>query len=316
MRDDSKATMLGMAAILAALWVVLTCAGPALGGFTRDVGEAKVQPTSCGGLGSASDGRLGCPTPVGTPQKANSGTGSAGTDAAGARSLQDHRHPRMLSTEAGYLEDGGTTALTCGSSNQGKAQVLDDGRIQYCDGAGTSVVRSLPLVLFTQTANATVSNTSTETTVLGSGVGSLTLPTGLLNRAGSTLRVRVGGTFSTKATSAGNLTVRVKIGGTTVISRAGGLTDNVTASDAYFEAVATITTRTTGATGTTMAYGAVRLDTGAFQIGPSEWNMQGTAQPVTVDLTGTPALDVTAQFQTADASNTVTIRVATVEVLN
>lgn len=47
-----------------------------------------------------------------------------------------------LSIEAGFLEDGGAASLTCGASNQGKAQVMDDGSIEYCDGATTSVLRA------------------------------------------------------------------------------------------------------------------------------------------------------------------------------
>ncbi len=42
------------------------------------------------------------------------------------------------STEANFLADGGATSLACGASAEGKVQVLDDGYVQYCDGATTS----------------------------------------------------------------------------------------------------------------------------------------------------------------------------------
>ena len=45
------------------------------------------------------------------------------------------------SQEAAFLADGGASALTCGASNQGKAQVMDNAVLQYCDGATTSVLR-------------------------------------------------------------------------------------------------------------------------------------------------------------------------------
>jgi hypothetical protein len=45
------------------------------------------------------------------------------------------------STEAAFLTDGGASSLTCGASNQGKAQVMDNGVLQYCDGATTSVLK-------------------------------------------------------------------------------------------------------------------------------------------------------------------------------
>jgi hypothetical protein len=47
------------------------------------------------------------------------------------------------SGEANFLADGGVTSLTCGASNQGKMQVLDDGALEYCDGATTSVLQTV-----------------------------------------------------------------------------------------------------------------------------------------------------------------------------
>jgi len=49
----------------------------------------------------------------------------------------------VVSTEAGFFTDGGVTSLTCGGSNEGKGQVLDDGRFEFCDGAATSILRTL-----------------------------------------------------------------------------------------------------------------------------------------------------------------------------
>jgi hypothetical protein len=46
------------------------------------------------------------------------------------------------STEAGFLANGGATSLTCGTAAAGKMQVLNTGELQYCDGAGTSTLRS------------------------------------------------------------------------------------------------------------------------------------------------------------------------------
>jgi hypothetical protein len=48
---------------------------------------------------------------------------------------------RVDSTEVGFLTDGGSTDLVCGASAQGKAQVMDSGQLQYCDGATTAVLR-------------------------------------------------------------------------------------------------------------------------------------------------------------------------------
>ena len=45
---------------------------------------------------------------------------------------------RTASQEAGFLADGAAVDLVCGAANQGKMQVMDDGRVQVCDGATTS----------------------------------------------------------------------------------------------------------------------------------------------------------------------------------
>lgn len=66
------------------------------------------------------------------------GAGLAG-DASGEGSA-----PTMMtaSQEVGFLADGGSTSLTCGAAAGGKAQVLDSGAIEYCDGAPTSNLRT------------------------------------------------------------------------------------------------------------------------------------------------------------------------------
>jgi len=66
------------------------------------------------------------------------------------------------SQEAGFLADGGVTALTCGGGNQGKAQVMDDGTLQFCDGATTSAQQTAVNLGGTQTitGDKTFSGTS------------------------------------------------------------------------------------------------------------------------------------------------------------
>jgi hypothetical protein len=66
----------------------------------------------------------------------------------------------VASTEANFLTDGGASDLTCGGSNQGKAQVMDNGDLQYCDGATTSVLRKAAL----QATTVTVAGTANEIT--------------------------------------------------------------------------------------------------------------------------------------------------------
>jgi hypothetical protein len=72
------------------------------------------------------------------------GTGRTLTGGAGLAAIGDLSSDRTLATasqEALFLADGGASSLTCGSSNQGKTQVMDNGVLQYCDGATTSVLK-------------------------------------------------------------------------------------------------------------------------------------------------------------------------------
>jgi hypothetical protein len=78
------------------------------------------------------------------------------------------------STEAGFLTNGGATALSCGAGASGKMQVLNTGDLQYCDGAGTSVLRSGFLTQSGLTWNVTLTSCTTDPnngklTVNGSG---------------------------------------------------------------------------------------------------------------------------------------------------
>jgi hypothetical protein len=66
-------------------------------------------------------------------------------------------------------------------------------------------------LLFSQTADKTVANTTTPTGLFGTGVGSLTLPAGLL-AAGSVIRITMTGHYSTTGTP--TFTLAVNLGGT------------------------------------------------------------------------------------------------------
>lgn len=67
---------------------------------------------------------------------------TAGAGLSGGGDISASRSFATASGEAAFLADGGVTSLTCGASNQGKMQVMDDGEIEYCDGATTSVLQA------------------------------------------------------------------------------------------------------------------------------------------------------------------------------
>ena len=172
-------------------------------------------------------------------------------------------------------------------------------------------------VIFTQTANQTVVNTVTETTLIGTGVGTVTLPANFLKSAfgtaGRTIRITARGIYGTDLV-APTLNIRVKLGSTTVVST-GVITTAANLTNKFWEATAYITCRTSGATGTVMGNGAFLHDDALANNTLSIWGMTNTGT-TTINTTEAQAIDVTAEWGTADADNTITCQILTLEVLN
>lgn len=178
-------------------------------------------------------------------------------------------------------------------------------------GIGTQAARVpingfLPdLVIFgTSAAHAAVANSVAETSIVGvvPSTMSKTLAAGLLNAAGKTLVGRVVGRMGNTGTP--NITINVKLGTTTILTTTAKATATITGSHG-FALDFTITTLTTGATGT--------VDGGGFFV----YNVDGvtgtaidcpavSGAAVTLDLTAAQAVDITATWGTQSSSNTIT----------
>lgn len=164
---------------------------------------------------------------------------------------------------------------------------------------------------FTQTNTVTVANTVTETAISGTGIGSLTLPANQL-KVGKNLRVRAWGVLSSKAAAAGNLTIKIKLGSTVILSTTAiALTTSL--SNNLWQLDSDMTCRAVGGSGTIMAQGVFRTVNTLADI--AEGMSNGTST-ITVDTTGTLALSVTAQFSVNDVANTISCTNLTVEELN
>ena len=169
-----------------------------------------------------------------------------------------------------------------------------------------AVQQQLTGVIFTQTADATCANTVTETSILGTGVGTKTLPANFL-AAGKQVRLRMRAFFTTTASP--TLNIKFKIGGTTVAST-GAITHSSAAGSLLIDIE--FVCRTTGATGTVYVEGySARFASSGTGYG----EMKNTAT-TTVDTTAALALDVTATWSVASASNSVTVVIAAIEIMN
>lgn len=162
---------------------------------------------------------------------------------------------------------------------------------------------------FVQTANKTVANTVTETTLLTTGQGRIAIPNDYLI-VGRTIRCRLSGFISDTGTP--TLNIKVKLGSvtlaqTTAIALAGTVTNNV------WELVFDLAVRTVGATGTMIGQGRFWYDN-TTQTG-AHWGLPMTAA-ATIDTTVANSLDVTATWGAADVANTITCTNVLMEVLD
>jgi hypothetical protein len=174
-----------------------------------------------------------------------------------------------------------------------------------------------PRILFTSTANGTCGNTASETTIVGTGVGLMTLPANYLV-AGKTLRLTIYGAYSTKAATPGTLVIKVKLGATIILALP-ATTVTAALSKVPFVIDVIITCRTVGASGTVIGQGDLFLATATAQTGVSYMlPNQGTdaLTAVVKDTTGTILVDVTATWGTADAANTISSTNVVLEALN
>jgi acyl dehydratase len=198
-----------------------------------------------------------------------------------------------------------------GLTEQTDPTAADDFVAIYDDGLAANrkvLLENLPppagnaAILFSQTADKTVANTVTPTDLLSTGVGSVTLPAGLLT-AGMVIRLSAMGHFST--TGAPTIDIALNLGGTELCSTSPKtLGANLTA--AGWRVWADIVCRSTGVSGTVVA-------SAIFRNGPTQhWGLVKTTT-TTVDTTGTLALTLPAEWGTMDAANTITCQMAIIE---
>ncbi len=148
---------------------------------------------------------------------------------------------------------------------------------------------------FVATADKTVANSGAEASIIGTGLGSLTLAANYLS-TGRTLVIDLAGFISETGTP--TLNIQLKLGATVIVS-SGAATLPASLSNSMLRVHLELTVRTTGATGTVIAQGYAIAGTTIIPL-------VATAA-ATVNTTGTLALDVTATWGAADPANTLTI---------
>lgn len=192
------------------------------------------------------------------------------------------------------------TALTTPAMEDLALLVDDPGGTPISKSATLAVIDALFRAndqLFIETANAVLANSNAETSIIGTGVGSLTLPAGFFS-VGKSVRLTAFGFISTTGTP--TITIKFKLGAVTIcataaITTASGLATALLAIDLV------LTCRTIGATGTVIAAGQVGVGTVVGGLYPTSGAVS------VVDTTGTLAASLTGQWSAADPANTLTI---------
>lgn len=172
--------------------------------------------------------------------------------------------------------------------------------------SGTSAYVSLNLgssngTIFAMTTSSSVTNSTSETDVVGTGQGTRTLPANYL-QPGKTLRLKASGIYSTNSTSPGVLTFKFKLGSTVIVSTA-SLPLVASQTNQLWSFGVALTVRSAGSSGTVFANTSFGMfdSTNSFRTFPM--TMTGAT---TVDTTVSQLVSITAQFGTASSNNSLT----------
>lgn len=167
-------------------------------------------------------------------------------------------------------------------------------------------------VVFFSTSAGVVTNSTTETTLSSSGVGSLTIPSGTI--AGAKIyRIKASGVYNTNS-PAGTLTISLYIGG----NNFSGVISNLpaSASNLHWEYTGYVIIRSVSSnTATAVTDGTFSYSTANFSTA-NHLALDAVGSSFTFATNSTAAIDLTAQWGTASTANTITCNTFVLESLN
>ena len=213
-------------------------------------------------------------------------------------------------TPSEKLDVDGRIELTQQSGSTNDGALWNDSTQEALQTFTSGIEQTLVGVIFTQTADQTIANTTTETTLFGTGVGTLTLPANFWT-VGKTIRIEIHGDFA----DFGTPTVEVQAYyGTTSLIDSQAITLSGLGGTEEWETEVVITCRSVGATGTVRTIIDWEYETTTGSSAIERLDVAGTTTVINTTVSG--ALDVTFQWGTAAVANTLTSEVGFVEVLN
>jgi len=227
------------------------------------------------------------------------GNGTAGTSGSAGTSGESG-----TSGVAGTSGSAGTSGATGTNGSSGTSALGGTSGTAGTTGtSGTSYSPPLPVVfgLYAQTANsATVTNTTTETTIIGTGVGSLSVAANGFS-IGDSFLGRIVGHISSK----NNNTIRIKIKSGSVILGDTGVVTMPQTTSKHYSLDLNFTVRTIGAAGVASIATGIVFTYSKDASNAFEGYNATTINSTTFDTTSTNTLDVTVQWGAADALNSI-----------
>lgn len=160
-----------------------------------------------------------------------------------------------------------------------------------------------PRALYIATASQNRNNTAAENSIVGTGVGSLTLPANYYSGAGKALYVTASGYYGNTGTP--TLNIKLKHG-STVLAQTGAITTSTGATNWAWHFRGVVTCRSTGASGTVDIQGEFIIQTLASGTSSAAIYSMVNTSAVTIDTTVTQAVDLTETWGTANSLNTIT----------
>lgn len=205
--------------------------------------------------------------------------------------------------ESTVVQDEGTSLTKQDTVNfigSGVSCVNGSGKVD-CTIAGAGGTAGSPL--FVQTATATAVTAAAETTILSTGVGSLTIPVNWFTSAGAVMDVRFSGKYTTAAVP-GTLQIKLKFGAT-VVAQTVAFTPLVSVTDGIYSGFIRLIARSVGATGTIFVADGILTTGSSLTPGEIIFSNPTLGTAVTVDTTATQVVDLTATWGTG-ATNSIT----------
>jgi hypothetical protein len=217
----------------------------------------------------------------------------------GTASLSSLASPTIILSQSAFSST--TEGYMANDSTQKNLAIFLDGIRQ---GVVTNIFSK------TSTTTITASVTNAESSLSGTGVGSLTLPANFLT-VGKTIVFKVAGVFTTSANSA-TMTFRLKIG-SVILATTSLLDPNNNLTNGIWTAEGRFVVYSTGVSGSMIGQALFNRATSTTAITTDP--MPNASAVTGINTTGTNILDATIQYSQATVGNNFTCTNFTVEII-